>query len=229
MFYAKQGVITEEMAYVAAREKMDAEFVRSEVRLYVFSVFEVLQHSAQRSGMHRRMGTLICASVAHIQAAVPGAQFFVVFFWGGACSVAAWGEYRRRFCQERGEDVYVEVFLGALTAQANALPFVGVLTSGLNPNPILALAVVQECFKLGCMTQCCLSQGSAVRHSQSRIPQGIHLLCWSICLYLFVCMFARLRVGCMSLCMWGNRHGLHSPPSCSTFTISAPNGTPCSA
>lgn len=31
MFYAKQGVITEEMAYVAAREKMDPEFVRSEV------------------------------------------------------------------------------------------------------------------------------------------------------------------------------------------------------
>jgi phosphomethylpyrimidine synthase len=32
MYYAKQGVITEEMAFVAAREKMDPEFVRSEVR-----------------------------------------------------------------------------------------------------------------------------------------------------------------------------------------------------
>ncbi|WMV32075.1 hypothetical protein MTR67_025460 [Solanum verrucosum] len=31
MFYAKQGIITEEMAYCAAREKMDPEFVRSEV------------------------------------------------------------------------------------------------------------------------------------------------------------------------------------------------------
>jgi len=31
MYYAKQGVITEEMAFVAAREKMDPEFVRSEV------------------------------------------------------------------------------------------------------------------------------------------------------------------------------------------------------
>ena len=31
MHYAKRGVITEEMAYVAAREGMDAEFVRSEV------------------------------------------------------------------------------------------------------------------------------------------------------------------------------------------------------
>lgn len=31
MYYAKQGVITEEMAYVAAREGMDPEFVRSEV------------------------------------------------------------------------------------------------------------------------------------------------------------------------------------------------------
>lgn len=31
MYYAKQGVITEEMAFVAAREKMDPEFVRAEV------------------------------------------------------------------------------------------------------------------------------------------------------------------------------------------------------
>lgn len=31
MFYARQGVITAEMAYVAAREGMDPEFVRSEV------------------------------------------------------------------------------------------------------------------------------------------------------------------------------------------------------
>jgi len=31
MYYAKQGVITEEMAFVAAREGMDPEFVRSEV------------------------------------------------------------------------------------------------------------------------------------------------------------------------------------------------------
>ncbi|KAJ8553065.1 hypothetical protein K7X08_020458 [Anisodus acutangulus] len=31
MYYAKQGIITEEMAYCAAREQMDPEFVRSEV------------------------------------------------------------------------------------------------------------------------------------------------------------------------------------------------------
>mmetsp|Transcript_11006 Transcript_11006/g.16402 ORF Transcript_11006/g.16402 Transcript_11006/m.16402 type:complete len:624 (-) Transcript_11006:64-1935(-) len=31
MYYAKKGIITEEMAYVAAREGMDAEFVRSEI------------------------------------------------------------------------------------------------------------------------------------------------------------------------------------------------------
>ncbi|HNJ67326.1 MAG TPA: phosphomethylpyrimidine synthase ThiC, partial [Turneriella sp.] len=31
MYYAKKGVITEEMQFVAMREKMDAEFVRSEV------------------------------------------------------------------------------------------------------------------------------------------------------------------------------------------------------
>lgn len=30
-YYAKQGIITEEMRYCAAREKMDPEFVRSEV------------------------------------------------------------------------------------------------------------------------------------------------------------------------------------------------------
>lgn len=32
MYYARQGVITEEMAFVAAREGMDPEYVRSEVR-----------------------------------------------------------------------------------------------------------------------------------------------------------------------------------------------------
>merc|ERR1719436_1549313 len=31
MFYAKQGIITEEMSFVAAREGMDPEFVRAEV------------------------------------------------------------------------------------------------------------------------------------------------------------------------------------------------------
>lgn len=33
MYYAKQGVVTEEMAFVAARESMPVEFVRSEVRM----------------------------------------------------------------------------------------------------------------------------------------------------------------------------------------------------
>ena len=33
MHYARQGVITEEMAFAAAREGLDAEFVRSEVTL----------------------------------------------------------------------------------------------------------------------------------------------------------------------------------------------------
>ena len=32
MYYAKQGVVTEEMAFVAAREGLDTEHVRSEVR-----------------------------------------------------------------------------------------------------------------------------------------------------------------------------------------------------
>ena len=32
MHYAKKGVITEEMAFAAAREGLDPEFVRSEVR-----------------------------------------------------------------------------------------------------------------------------------------------------------------------------------------------------
>jgi phosphomethylpyrimidine synthase len=31
MYYARQGVVTPEMAFVAARENMDPEFVRSEV------------------------------------------------------------------------------------------------------------------------------------------------------------------------------------------------------
>ena len=37
MAYARAGVITEEMAFVAARENMDPEFVRSEVRGFVTS------------------------------------------------------------------------------------------------------------------------------------------------------------------------------------------------
>jgi phosphomethylpyrimidine synthase len=31
MHYAKQGIVTEEMVYAAAREGMDPEFVRAEV------------------------------------------------------------------------------------------------------------------------------------------------------------------------------------------------------
>ena len=31
MYYAKQGIVTEEMAYVAAREGMDVQFVMSEL------------------------------------------------------------------------------------------------------------------------------------------------------------------------------------------------------
>jgi hypothetical protein len=45
MWYAKQGVITEEMAFAAAREGADPEFVRSEVRTAgrcFFCVFAVL-------------------------------------------------------------------------------------------------------------------------------------------------------------------------------------------
>ena len=38
MYYAKQGIITEEMAFVAARESMPVEFVRSEVRLECMAV-----------------------------------------------------------------------------------------------------------------------------------------------------------------------------------------------
>jgi phosphomethylpyrimidine synthase len=33
MYYARRGVITEEMAFAAAREGVDPEFVRSEVRM----------------------------------------------------------------------------------------------------------------------------------------------------------------------------------------------------
>ena len=32
MHYARQGIVTEEMAFVAAREDVEVEFVRSEVR-----------------------------------------------------------------------------------------------------------------------------------------------------------------------------------------------------
>ena len=39
MHYAKKGVITEEMAFAAAREGLDPEFVRSEVGLAVLIPF----------------------------------------------------------------------------------------------------------------------------------------------------------------------------------------------
>ena len=32
MYYARKGIVTEEMAFAASRENMDPEFVRSEVR-----------------------------------------------------------------------------------------------------------------------------------------------------------------------------------------------------
>ena len=38
MYYARQGVVTEEMAFVAAREGLDTEFVRSEVHIVPYSV-----------------------------------------------------------------------------------------------------------------------------------------------------------------------------------------------
>ena len=41
MHYAKNGIITEEMAFAAAREGLDAEFVRSEVKLETASEAEV--------------------------------------------------------------------------------------------------------------------------------------------------------------------------------------------
>jgi hypothetical protein len=56
MYYAKQGVITEEMAYVAAREKMDPEFVRSEVSAWnlVVTVTGVWRscHNARQQSPH---------------------------------------------------------------------------------------------------------------------------------------------------------------------------------
>lgn len=47
--YAKQGIITEEMAYCAARERIDPEFVRSEVSVSVPNLSLVrLRASANR-------------------------------------------------------------------------------------------------------------------------------------------------------------------------------------
>lgn len=39
MYYAKQGIVTEEMAFVAARENIDPEFVRTEVFCYLLTFF----------------------------------------------------------------------------------------------------------------------------------------------------------------------------------------------
>lgn len=50
MYYAKQGVITEEMQFVATREKMDPEFVRSEVSCLRF--FERSGHVPSSSHAH---------------------------------------------------------------------------------------------------------------------------------------------------------------------------------
>ena len=57
MHYARQGVITEEMAYVAEREKLDAEFVRQEVargRMIIPANINHLSLEPMAIGIHSR-------------------------------------------------------------------------------------------------------------------------------------------------------------------------------
>ena len=53
-YYAKQGIITEEMAYCAARERIDPEFVRSEVRPHF------LRHQRPRHAQIPSIRTVFC-------------------------------------------------------------------------------------------------------------------------------------------------------------------------
>jgi thiamine biosynthesis protein ThiC len=47
MYYAKQGIVTEEMAFVAAREQLPVDFVLSEVRGRRVSVVTSAGHTAR--------------------------------------------------------------------------------------------------------------------------------------------------------------------------------------
>lgn len=51
-YYAKQGIITEEMAFCAARERMDPEFVRSEVQLAPVSLAACMHAAFSLPCMH---------------------------------------------------------------------------------------------------------------------------------------------------------------------------------
>jgi len=46
MHYARQGVITEEMAFCAARERLEPEFVRSEVTDLALTISSTAEHIA---------------------------------------------------------------------------------------------------------------------------------------------------------------------------------------
>lgn len=71
MYYARQGVITPEMAFVAAREAMDPEFVRSEVTQGIFSFLLVFPPKAwclwslQTRNAVKRLGNLPMQSCCH--------------------------------------------------------------------------------------------------------------------------------------------------------------------
>ena len=54
MHYARKGIITEEMHYVARREKLSAELVRSEVARGRMIIPANINHTESRADVHRR-------------------------------------------------------------------------------------------------------------------------------------------------------------------------------
>lgn len=80
MHYAKRGIITEEMAFAAAREGMDPEFVRSEARIWPVqpSVDPSLCHQSILSGLQIARGrALLPANKCHpeLEPTVIGAEY----------------------------------------------------------------------------------------------------------------------------------------------------------
>ena len=71
MAYAKAGIVTEEMAFVAAREGLDVEFVRSEVRLCALLLTHTFSSRLSSPCPHTVPGTAPDAALLLVHSANP--------------------------------------------------------------------------------------------------------------------------------------------------------------
>ena len=71
MYYAKRGIVTEEMAFVAAREQLPVDFVLSEVRGRRFSVAKSAGHALHIAEVDAVWRSLSDVQVARGRAIIP--------------------------------------------------------------------------------------------------------------------------------------------------------------